>query len=299
MKKTLIAILALMLLLPAATTQAAKKFKHKKQIGLQLYSIREVINENNKADFEKLLCQLSEMGYSAVESASYDQGRGTIYGYTPEAFKAAVEKAGMESLSAHIGHAPSDAELTSGDFSKTLAWWDKTISDQKRAGVSYIVMPWMTLPNTLKKLKVYCDYFNAVGKKCAAQGIKFGFHNHSHEFNKVEGTVAYDFMLQNTNPEYVFFQIDLYWCIKSGNSPMAYFRKYPGRFSLFHVKDENELGGSGAVDFYSIFKEAETAGLEYSVVEIERYSHPVMEEAQESADFLLDAPFYKKSYRKK
>lgn len=298
MKKIFVALLAALLILPAATMQAAK-VKHKKQIGLQLYSIREVIHENDKADFERLLNQLSAMGYTAVEAASYNHDNGQIYGYSPEAFKAAVEAAGMVSLSAHIGHTLSDVELNSGDFSESLAWWDKTIADQKKAGVSYIVMPWMSLPATLKQLKTYCDYYNAIGKKCAAAGIKFGYHNHSHEFQKVEGTTAYDYMLQNTDPQYVIFEIDLYWCVKAGCSPMDYFKKYPGRFKLFHVKDENELGGSGAIDFYSIFKDADIAGLEYPVVEIERYSHPVMEEAKESADFLNGAPFYKKSYSKK
>ncbi len=297
-KKLFPAMLAALLVLPLQMQASTLKAKHKKQFALQLYSIRELVHEGDKADFQKLLNELSAMGYTAVEAASYDHGKGTIYGFTPEEYKAAVEAAGMESLSAHIGKTLSDEELNSEDFSQSLAWWDKTIADQKKAGVSYIVMPWMTIPSTLKQLKVYCDYYNAIGKKCAAQGIKFGYHNHKHEFVKVEGQTAYDYMLQNTDPKYVFFQTDLYWCVRSNNNPLDYFRKYPGRFKLFHVKDENELGGSCSMGFDVIFNNAATAGLEYPVVEIERYSHPVMQEAKESADYLNAAPFVKKTYRK-
>ena len=297
-KKLFPAMLAALLVLPLQMQASTLKAKHKKQFALQLYSIRELVHEGDKADFQKLLNELSAMGYTAVEAASYDQGKGTIYGFTPEDYKAAVEAAGMESLSAHIGKPLSDEELNSGDYSQSLAWWDKTIADQKKAGVSYIVMPWMNIPSTLKQLKVYCDYYNEVGKKCAAQGIKFGYHNHKHEFVNVEGQMAYDYMLQNTVPKYVFFQIDLYWCARSNNNPLDYFRKYSGRFKLFHVKDENELRGSCSMGFDVIFNNAATAGLEYPVVEIERYSHPVMQEAKESADYLNAAPFVKKTYRK-
>ena len=185
-KKLFPAMLAALLVLPLQMQASTLKAKHKKQFALQLYSIRELVHEGDKADFQKLLNELSAMGYTAVEAASYDQGKGTIYGFTPEDYKAAVEAAGMESLSAHIGKPLSDEELNSGDYSQSLAWWDKTIADQKKAGVSYIVMPWMNIPSTLKQLNVYCDYYNEVGKKCAAQGIKFGYHNHKHEFVKVE-----------------------------------------------------------------------------------------------------------------
>lgn len=279
-------------------TEAAKKGKQKKEFAIQLYSLREIIT-GDKAQFKQLLKDIAAMGYTAVEAASYDQGQGLIYGMTPEEYKAAVEEAGLESLSAHIGKTLSDEELKSGDYSQSLAWWDKTIADNKKAGVSYIVMPWMTLPASLSQLKTYCDYYNAIGKKCAAQGIKFGYHNHSHEYGQVEGQTAYDYMLQHTDPKYVFFQIDLYWCVRAGKSPIDYFKKYPGRFTLFHVKDENELGGSASMGFDVIFNNAELAGLQYQVVEIERYSHPVIEEAKESADYLNSALFVKKSYRKK
>lgn len=296
MKRIIVTLFAALLLLPLGM-QAAQNGKHKKQIGLQLYSVRELIH-GDKAEFKNCSMIFPTWVIQPLKQQVMTKVRVRSMA-SPLRNTKAVEEAGMESLSAHIVKALSNEELNSGDFSQSLAWWDKTISDHKKAGVSYIVMPWMEIPQTLKQLKVYCDYYNAVGKKCAAQGIKFGYHNHKHEFVDVEGQKAYDYMLQNTDPQYVFFQLDLYWCVRSGNYPIDYFKKYPGRFKLFHVKDENEVGGSGGMGFDVIFKNAALAGLEYQVVEIERYSHPVMEEAKESADYLNAAPFVKKTYRKK
>ena len=77
-----------------------------------------------------------------------------------------------------------------------------------------------------------------------------------------------------------------------------YFNKYPGRFQIFHVKDHREIGQSGMVGFDAIFKNAKTAGVNYLVAEIEKYSVPVEESVEESLDYLLNAPFVKSSYAK-
>mgnify|MGYP002223905843 CR=1 FL=1 len=73
--------------------------------------------------------------------------------------------------------------------------------------MEYIVTPYLSVPKTLKDLQTYCDYYNEVGKRCQAAGLKYGYHNHAHEFQKVEDKeLMLDYMLQHTNPEYVFFQ---------------------------------------------------------------------------------------------
>ena len=108
----------------------------------------------------------------------------------------------------------------------------------------------------------------------------------------------YDYMLEHTNPEYVFFQMDVYWVVRGQNSPVDYFNKYPGRFKIFHIKDHREIGQSGMVGFDAIFNNAKTAGVNYLVAEIEKYSIPVEESVEVSLDYLLDAPFVKSSYSK-
>ncbi len=268
----------------------------KKDMCVQMYSARSILNHDNYAD---ILKEIAAMGYTAVEAASYDGDNGLIYGDTPEVFKQKVEAAGMKVLSAHVSRGLSREELDSGDLSAALAWWDKCIEVHKKAGMEYIVTPWMGLQENLKDLQVYCDYLNEVGRRCKAAGIKYGYHNHAYEFEKVEDQVMYDYMLQHTDPDLVFFQMDVYWAVIGKASPVDYFKRYPGRFKMLHIKDEWEVGQSGMVGFDAIFKNAELAGLENFVVEIERYSYEdIRKSFVESADYLLNAPFVKATYAK-
>jgi len=293
-------LFAMALALPISIA-ADGQTRQQKDVCVQLYSVRDLLKGVNKdgnaeAKYTELLAQLGQMGYTSVEAANYDQSKGTFYGRLPEDFKKDIEAAGMNVLSSHTSHALSETELASGDFSESLAWWKKCISDHKRAGMKYIVCPWMSVPKTLKDLQTYCRYYNAVGKMCKEAGMQFGYHNHAHEFQKVEDSVMYDYMIQNTAPEYVFYQIDLYWAVRGGASPVAYFKQYPGRFKMFHVKDDKEIGQSGMVGFDAIFHNAATAGLQDYVIEVEGYTMPIVESVKVSLDYVLEAPFIKVSY---
>ena len=257
----LLILFALLLAIPQAAD--AKK---KKDIAIQLYSVRDIIN--NGTDLNVVLKNLAQMGYTSIEAANYDNGK--FYGKTPEEFKNAVEKAGMKVLSSHCSRGLSDKEVASGDFSESLKWWDQSIAAHKAAGM-----------------------------RCQQNGMKFGYHNHAHEFQKVENqAVMLDYMIENTNPEYVFFQMDVYWIVRGQHSPVDYFNKYPGRFTVLHIKDDKEIGDSGMVGFDAIFRNAKVAGVKHIVAEIEGYSCPVEESVKKSLDYLLDAPFVKASYSK-
>ncbi|WP_234408464.1 sugar phosphate isomerase/epimerase family protein [Marinilabilia salmonicolor] len=150
--------------------------------------------------------------------------------------------------------------------------------------------------NSLEGLKQYCEYFNEVGKRCRENGIIFGYHNHDGEFAELEGEVIYDFMLQNTNPENVFFQLDLYWIKEGGKNAVDYFNNYPGRFLHLHVKDEKELGASGEMDFESSFAMADKAGVDYLIVEVEKYDFDPLVSVEKSLEFLQNADFVRNSY---
>lgn len=202
-------------------------------------------------------------------------------------------------LSSHCTKSLTHEELVSGDFTESLKWWDTAIKAHKEAGMTYIVTPWLDVPATVKDLKTYCDYYNEIGKRCKANGLKYGYHNHAHEFQKVEDEVVMmDYMIENTNPEYVFIEMDVYWVVIGKNSPVDYFKKYPGRFSVLHIKDHREIGQSGMVGFDAIFKNAEIAGVKHIVVEVEKYSTTIEESIKTSLDYLLDAQFVKASYSK-
>ncbi len=153
--------------------------------------------------------------------------------------------------------------------------------------------------STLEELATYCRYFNEVGARCKAAGMKFGYHNHSREFEKIEDKVMLDYMLENTDPEKVFFEMDVYWTVMGKASPVDYFKKYPGRFRLLHIKDRREIGQSGMVGFDAIFANAATAGVENIIVEIEGSSYnDIVRSVRECIEYLQEAPFVKASYRK-
>ena len=303
MKKLIYTMVAGATLALAACTsqpQATEMTPQKKEIGLQLYSIRQLIGNTEKfaANQEQVLADLAKMGYTAVETANY--GDGKLYGMTPEDFKACMDKAGLKPISTHTTRGLSKEELAAGAPSEeTMKWWDECIAAHKTAGMEYIVTPSQPIPETLKDLQVWCEYHNAIGKKCAEAGLKYGYHNHSGEFKKVEDQVMIDYMIQNTDPKNVFFEMDVYWTVMGKASPVEYFKKYPGRFKLLHIKDHKEIGQSGMVGFDAIFRNAEIAGVEHIIVEAEAYeSADMMEGVGKCADYLLNADFVKASYSK-
>ena len=264
----------------------------KKDISVQLYSVKDLIGspERYAQNHERVLKAIADMGYSGIEAACYNDG--LLYGVTPEEFKADIEEAGLKVVSSHINRYLSEEELTSGDFSESLKWWDTAIAVHKEAGMQYIVCPYLKVPETLKDLKTYCEYYNEIGRRCNAAGLEFGYHNHSHEFNKVEDIVMLDYMLQNTDPELVFFQMDVYWATYANASPVEYFNNYPGRWKVLHIKDKKAIGQSGQVGFDAIFNNTETAGSVEYIVEIEKCpDETALEVLKESVEYLQAASF--------
>ncbi|MDR0370586.1 MAG: sugar phosphate isomerase/epimerase [Prevotellaceae bacterium] len=299
----LIALFASLMVAPYTTAQVRKKANSKKEIAIQLYSVREKIGsfntttDNYSVDYTAILREIAKMGYTGIEAAGYNDGK--FYDRTPEVFKKDVEAAGLKVLSSHCTKNLSAEEYASGDFTESLKWWDKCIAAHKAAGMTYIVTPGTGVPKTAKDLKTYCDYSNEIGKRCRQNGMLYGYHNHAHEFQKIEDKVIMiDYMIENTNPEYVFFEMDVYWVVIGRNSPVDYFNKYPGRFTVLHIKDHREIGQSGMVGFDAIFNNAKTAGVKHIIVEMEQSSTTIEEGIKTSIDYLLKAPFVKASYSK-
>jgi len=256
----------------------------KKNIGLQLYSIRDTITK----DVPAAIAKVADMGYTFVEPAGYRDGK--FYGMEPAAFKALCDENGLPILSSHTSRDLPD----STNYAETMAWWDACIDAHAAAGAKFIVQPSMgrSAYESIENLKKWCDYFNEVGAKCNAKGIRFGYHNHDREFTTVHGdTIMYDFMLQNTDPAKVMFQLDLYWCVEGGKNPVDYFNKYPGRFELWHIKDAEEIGASGKMDFESMWAAAEISGMKYGIVEVERYNFDAFTSCKMSIDFLNAADY--------
>ena len=247
-----------------------------RKTGLILYTVR---NEMDK-DAEGTLDRIAGMGYNWLEAASYADG--SFYGRKPADFRRMIESRGMELISSHNG-------LDHDNL-------DEVVGAASEAGLKYLVIP--SLPhqwiNSADALKKTADFMNMAGGKCRENGMKLGFHNHTVEFEPVKGQIPMDVFLENTDAGLVTFQLDLAWITKSGNDPLAYFEKYPGRFELWHVKDLSEEGhdatlGEGTMDFKPIFAGASTAGMKYFFIEQDNCrTHTPLESIEISRNYLLE-----------
>lgn len=269
----------------------------RKEVGLQLYSVRSLIGSDDKmaGNLPVILDSLAAMGYTQVETANYSDGK--FYGLPAAEFRKICEERGLQPLSSHTSKLLTPEQIASGDFSEALKWWEQSVAAHKEAGMEYIVCPW-TKVKSKEELDAYCRFFNQIGEIADREGLKFGYHNHAHEFEKINDVPILDYMIQHTDPEKVFFQLDVYWSMMGKASAVEYFKKYPGRFRLLHIKDKLEVGQSGMVGFDAIFRNAGVAGVENIIVEAEGSSYgDLLRTMRESIDYLLEAPFVKSSYR--
>lgn len=264
--------------LVALGAMAAPAFSFKpvnmNMIGLQLYTVRDDMQKDPAGTLE----QISQIGYNNLESYGFD---GEFFGIGAGDFRMMVEDLGMR--------------LTSTHSCITLENADEFIDQAKIAGLEYLVLPSACgRPlDTEDDSKVFAGEMNKIGEKCSRAGMKLGYHNHDMEFRKAGEKMLFDHLLENTDPEKVFFQPDFYFFAKSGIDPLPYFEKFPGRFPLWHVKDITRSGdttylGNGSIDFEKIFKHAEQAGLEYYYVEQEQYVDSPLEDIRKSYTYLQE-----------
>ena len=258
----------------------------KKHIGLQLYSLRDDVKD---LGIQKVLEVVAKMGYVNLETAGYSDGK--LYGLNPAEFKKIVDGLGMKVTSSHLGRNLSD------NRDADMGWWNTAVEAHNAAGMKYMVMPSSPLGGsgaTIDNVKRYGEYFNEIGLIAAAASIKFGYHNHAFEFeSKVEGVPVYDLLVENTSPDHVLFQNDVYWTQKGGYNPVDYLKKYPKRIQLLHIKDEQAIGASGTMDFKSIFETAYANGVKDWYVEVERYIGTPQEDVQKSYEYLNKAEYVK------
>lgn len=267
-----------------ASTEAAEATA--KNIGLQLYSLRDMVKEEG---IQKTLEAVAKMGYKNLETAGYDNGK--IYGLAPAEFKKIVNDLGMKCTSAHLGQA-----FTKETEAEVMAWWDKAIEAHNELGVKYMVQPWMPVNDktTIDDLKMYCDYFNTVGYKTAAASIAFGYHNHDFEFRKIDDQLIYDFLLDNVSQNHVFFEMDVYWVTRGGGDPVAYLKNRPSQFKAIHIKDDKEIGASGKMNFQPIFDQMYVNNIKDWYVEVEQYTNNNPQESvKQSFDYLNKADYVK------
>lgn len=244
----------------AAAPQQASAKKGKK-IGIQLYSVMSAVQNDPSASIERL----AGMGYNNVELVQWG-GDTKVFGMEPADFKALCDRNGIEIVSTHssIQEDPANAQ----EIEKR---WRQLFEIQKACGGKYFVIPSYNAEYTEAGIKQMADYFNRIGKIASEYGLMLGYHNHSGEFQKLKGSdkVMWEYLVENTDPSYVFYELDVYWCAKGGKDPVEYLKKYPNRIRMLHVKDYFVIGESGQIDFENIFKQYYKNGMSDYVVEIE------------------------------
>ena len=262
-----------------------------KKIGLQLYSVNQ-----DMGNVEASLQKVADAGYNVVETL----GSPNCFGMPAAEFKALCDSKGLQIISTHtsIGMNPEDEQ---GVMNK----WREVFEGLKTMGAKYCVIPSFKLGETIEDLKAVCDYFNKVGALAKEYGLKLGYHNHAFEYEVVDGQVKWEYMIENTDPESVFFQMDVYWTTRGGKDPVEYLKKYPERIKMLHIKDDLVIGESGKIDFEAIYKQFYKNGYKDFVVEQEMPRGPKDEtKAQrfermwggvaKSAAYLENAKFVKK-----
>jgi sugar phosphate isomerase/epimerase len=253
--------------------------------GIQLYSVRDQMAK----DFEGTLAAVRKAGYVEVESAALPKK-------SAAEIRKALDQAGLKCVSSHRSFV---------DVTKNL---DATTEFEKTVGVSYIICPGPGRRNagrgplTIDDWKYNAEEFNKTGEKLKKAGITFGYHNHWVEFAPVDGKVPYEELLSLCEPDKTTFEMDCGWVKVAGHDPVALMKKYPNRFSMFHVKDFHlppdisvakhdeakvtELG-RGSIDYRPIFAQAaKNQKITHAFVEQEAFDIPWQESLNVDATYL-------------
>jgi sugar phosphate isomerase/epimerase len=218
-----------------------------------------------------------------MELANYDANKGLVAGQKPAEFAAMAKKYGLSVLSSHVR-----AKFDVKDVEGSLAAWGKVFDDHKLMGCKYVILPMNMWAGTVEGIKAECDLLNRIGDEANKRGIKFGYHNHNMEFATIPNTdkIYEDFLIANTDPSKVIFEMDVYWITIGGQDPVTYLKKYPNRFMLLHIKDEYVVGESGKINYEAIFKQFYKNGHKDWFVEMEG---KMTKEQREQSMAMMDA----------
>ncbi len=255
------------------------KPKAAKPVGLQLFTLFNIIDDDVLGSLKKV----ADIGYKEIESAF--SKKGGYYGMKPKEFAALCSSLGLSWQSHHVLGAPfklpPGAKMPTMPDGKPMVIppmhnlkenMQQLVDEAADGGIRYLVcanIPTGTLDEISGSIKI----LNATGEACKKAGLKFCYHNHDMEFHKIEEKIPYHLLLSETNADLVRMEMDIAWVTKAGVDPIELFKKHPGRFPLWHVKDISkdlqnvEPVGEGIIDYKKIFEQASTAGMQHFFVE--------------------------------
>ncbi|MBC2839405.1 sugar phosphate isomerase/epimerase [Robiginitalea sp. SC105] len=271
------------------------------RIGVQLFSIPKMLDDRPEA----ALKMLADMGYEELELygpypfsdrrnkerwASLEPMLGFtasgFFGYELAAFKSLLNSFGFRVPSMH-----TDLDTLENNLPALAA-------AARDLGATYVTLP--SIPEdrrqTLDDYKRMADGFNVIGKAAREEGIRFAYHNHGYGLQESDGQVPFEVLMDATDPEGVFLEMDLFWTVSGRANPSEYLRRYQGRYKMMHIKDMKELKyfagdggdpsqwvglfpnmttlGDGALDLKPILDTALETGVEHFFVEQDMVADP-------------------------
>ncbi len=265
-------ILSSALALAGSIAMPAFSKPKKRKIGIQLYTLRDVI----KTDPKGVLKQVADLGYQELETYGYNDGM--LFGMKAKEFSDFVVSLGMKITSGHYKLGKSEKmKLVKGTL---LNNWEEAVSDAKEIGQEYMMLAFLEPDErqTLDDYKFVCEMLNKGADVCKKYGVRMGYHNHEFEFMKIDDQVPYFMMLSQLDPKMISMELDLYWTTFAGYQPIDLIKRYPGRFNQWHLKDMDKTDrkknadlGTGSIDFKEIVKYARLSGLQHYYVEHDTY----------------------------
>ncbi len=283
-----------------------------RNIGVQLFSVPKLLEK----DFRAGIAMLSKIGYREVE----------LYG--PFTFSAPEAIASWNAVTPQLGFSGSGFfGLSAKDVRATLdehritapSTHTDLVTLQKHMGAlgdaghtigfKYVGLP--AIPDALRKTlddyKKMADEFNRIGADARTHGLKFAYHNHGYGLHEMEGRIPLDVLLERTDPDLVFFEMDVFWTAAGGANPVELLKQHPGRYHLMHVKDMKEkkqfsgdggtsnqwielfpymtTAGDGVMDVKAIVAQGQKSGVKHFFVEQDMVANPDVA-LKRSFDFL-------------
>ena len=238
------------------------------EFSIQLYSVREEMEKDFIGTLEKL--GKKGMGYTGVQFAGYG-------GLSADEVKKALEDNGLKSIGTHAGMERLTNEL------------DEEIAYSKKIGSEYIVLSYAEMKSKAGVIDL-AKKLTPVAEKINAAGLKFGYHNHAHEFAVEEGEYLLDIFFANL-PAGTIMELDIHWSEYAGVDSLAYMEKHKSRLELFHVKqiDENKNNSeidNGLLDFQDIITKGKAMGIKHFILEQEEYAVSPMASAENAIKYI-------------
>ena len=229
-----------------------------KNFGIQLYTLRDIIGDDPRG----VISSLAEFGYKQIES--YEGSMGIFWGMSHTEFKQFMDEQGLTLVSTHAN---------------VFENYQQKVDQLAEIGATYITCPYIGPQETINDFYQLAEQFNELGQIANDAGLKFAYHNHAYSFEEVDGEIPQVVMMENTDPNLVDYQLDMYWVRAAGEDITEWLERYPNRFTSGHVKDfsggenpESVVIGTGTIDYPSILQVAQENGMEYFIVEQEAYT---------------------------